>query len=163
MGLHRHTRVLRTMVLVHTLFSTSHVRTVESNPQLYALAPVASRPNTTRDTRAMWLLRTATGALRVGRAASPSSAILRRFLRSPFVTSSNGTSSVAGIVASQSPMRPSQDEVSRCAPAGLATMEDRGAVCRCREASVCAFGASRVEKSIRVRRAVRSWAALAIR
>ena len=53
-----------TIVLTHTPFSTSHVRTVESNPQLYALAPLGSRPKTTRETRAVWLLSTAVGALR---------------------------------------------------------------------------------------------------
>lgn len=46
-------RGARTIVPVHTAFSTSHVRTVESNPLLYALAPLASRPKTTRETRAV--------------------------------------------------------------------------------------------------------------
>ena len=119
----------RTIVLVHTPFSTSHVRTVESNPQLYALAPFASRPKTTRETRAVWLFSTAVGALRLGRAASLSSATLRRFFRSPFATASSaGTSSVSGIEESKRPMRPSHEEVRMCEPEEFEATEETGAV-----------------------------------
>ncbi len=160
-------RKQRTIVPVQTPFSTSHVRTVESNPQLYAYAP-PSRPNpkTTRETRAVWLLSTAAGALRFGRAASSlSSATLRRFfLSAPPVVSSAGTSSVSGIEVSQKPIRPSHDEVRMCDPDAFAATEERGAVWRCRDARVCAFeGPAEGERSMRVRRAVRSCDALAMR
>ena len=145
-------------MFVQTPFSTSHTLTVESNPQLYACSPFG--PKAAFDTRAVWLFSTLRGALRFGRDASSSTR--RRFLRS--VVSSAGTSSSSGMEVSQTPMSPSQEAVRRCVPAALAATEARGAVCRCRDATVLASADSEVAGRIKVvSRAVRSCEALATR
>ena len=148
----------RTIVFVQTPFSTSHTRTVESNPQLYACSPLGSK--TAFDTRAVWLFRTPKGALRFGRDASSSTR--RRFLRS--VGSSAGTSSSSGTEVSQTPMSPSQEAVRRCVPAALAATDASGAVCKWRDATVFDSAVSEFAEGVRVAsRAVRSCEALATR
>ena len=96
----------RTIVFTHTPDSTSHVRTVESNPQLYArwFDPGAK---SALDTRAVCDLRTVVGALRFPRPWSASLVVLRRFLRSEEETRSDvgATSSWVGMAVSQKPMR----------------------------------------------------------
>lgn len=119
--------MLLTIVDVQTLCSTSHVRIVESRPQLYAVFPALSRPKIARETRAVWLFSTASGAFLTG--LSPFSSTLRRFFlfASPEGCES-GTSSDAGIDVSQRPMRPSQDAVRTCLPLEFAATEETGDV-----------------------------------
>jgi hypothetical protein len=110
----------RTIVCVQTLFSTSHILMVESNPQLNATLPTPTpSPAFSKmalDTLAVCDFNTVMGALRFGLS---SSVALRRFLpRSLSSTWAAGTSSCGGIEVSQSPMRPSQDVVRRCDPVG---------------------------------------------
>ena len=66
---------------------------------------------------------------------------------------------------SQRPIRPSQDEVRRCEPEGLAETEETGAVCKWRDASVRDFDSEVPDpgRAMRVMRAVRSWDALPTR
>jgi len=92
---------------------------------------------------------TATGAFRFMVAG----AVLRRFfLSSP---RSRGTWWSFGIEVSQTPMRPSHEEVRRCEPDASVDIEDSGLVCRCKEATVDALGPS-APRDMRVRHAVRS-------
>lgn len=119
---------MRTIVSVQIPFSTSHVLTVESKPQLYAVFPFVA--NTALETRAVWDLSTVTGAFLLGRSAS--STTFRRFFRS--WTTGSGTSSVEGICVSQSPIRPSHEAVRRCDPDRLDETEETGPVCRWRDA-----------------------------
>lgn len=118
--------LLRTTVFVHTLLSTSHVRTVESKPALTAVLP--SLVKMAFDTLAVWLFSTAVDALRFG-CGSPAPSTLRRFFRSgPFVAESIGTSSASGIEESQRPIRPSWELVRRWDPAAFAVIDVNGPV-----------------------------------
>ncbi len=134
----------RTIVLVQTPFSVSHVRTVESNPALTAVL-LSDFTNIALDTRAVWLLRTFRGAFLFG-LVSWSSPTLRLFFLS--VPSSKATSSVVGIEVSQNPIRPSLEAVSKYEPDELEVIEVSGAVCKWREASVRAEAVGPVERVI---------------
>lgn len=149
-----------TIVCVQIPLSTSHVRTVESNPQLYATRP--SWENTAFDTRAVCDFRTVTGAFLL--ASTSSRATFLRFLRALSV-SSCGTSSVSGITVSQRPIKPSHDAVKRCDPDTFEAIDASGALCRWSEASgtAGAFFVWPGASERRVRRAVRSCEALATR
>lgn len=154
----------RTIVSTHTPNSASQVRTVESNPQLYArlFEPGAK---SALDTRAVWDLSTVVGALRFPRPWSASPAILRRFLRSEEEAKSNvgATSSWVGIVVSQRPIRWSQDAVRIWEPVWSDEMEVRGEVWRWSEARVWNDGEASGSSETRMREAVRSCEALATR
>lgn len=115
------------MVCVHTPFSVSHTRTVESKPQLYAVCAVWFSPNTTFETRAVCDLSTLIGAFRRG---FDSSSTFRRFFLSRPLFSGSGTSSVEGTVVSQRPIRPSQEDVRTCVPEEFEETDETGAVCR---------------------------------
>jgi hypothetical protein len=134
---------------VQTPFSTSQVRTVESQPQLTALP---SPSNVAFETLAVWLLRTFKGAFLL---TALSSVTLRRFFRST-PRFSRGTSSEVGTMVSQNPMSPSQEAVRRCVPAGEAVTLAIGAVCRWRLASGVVWARPGLERESRVSFAVRS-------
>lgn len=148
-------------VCVHTPLATSHVRRVPSKPALYAFSEEDEEveANMTAETRAVWPLSTASGALRI---AVSSVSILRRLLPGPEVgKDTKGASCVLGIAVSQNPMSVSHDAVRRCVPVGEAAMAERGAVCRCSDATDAAFDVEEMQK--RVRRAERSCEAVAKR
>jgi hypothetical protein len=118
-----------TIVCAQRPRSTSHVRTVESNPQLTAPPP---GENLTADTRAVCERSTAEGAFVF---TGPPSCTFRRFLRSGAATVSRGTSSVSGMLVDQSPMRPSQPAVRIFSPSRLDATSARGESCKCSAAS----------------------------
>jgi hypothetical protein len=96
---------MRTIVCEQRPRSTSHVRTVESNPQLTASFPPE---NATADTRAVCERSTAEGAFVL---TVPSSCTFRRFLRSGAAIVSGWTSSFSGMLVDHNPMSPSQSAV----------------------------------------------------
>ena len=107
----------------------SHVRMVESNPQLTASPP---GDDLTADTRAVCERSTAEGAFVL--TESPS-CTLRRFLRSGPATASSGTSSASGILVDHSPISPSQPAVRMCFPSRVDATSAMGASCKCNVAS----------------------------
>lgn len=145
-------------VCVHTPLSTSHVRTVESNPLLYAFCvPLTSY--IALETRAVCPFNTVIGAFRrtPGSVSSPPASLLRLVVR--IVSISRGTSSTVGMAVSHTPTRVSHEAVRRCVPEGEEEMEERGAVCVCNEA--IAFDVESEERGNWVRRAERSCEAVA--
>lgn len=118
-----------TIVCAQRPRSTSHVRTVESKPQLTAPPPEENR---TADTRAVCDCSTAEGAFVLTELPSCS---FRRFLRSGPATVSRGTSSVSGTFVDQSPTRPSQPAVKMFSPSRLDATSATGESCKCSVAS----------------------------
>ena len=102
--------------------STSHVRMVESNPQLTAFPPPGDDDLTT-DTCAVCERCTAEGSFVLPE--PPSSCTLRRFLRSGPVTVSSGTSSASGMLVDHSPMSQSQPAVRMYFPSRVDYVRDR--------------------------------------
>ena len=120
---------VRTIVCAQRPRSMSHVRMVESNPQLTASPP---GDDLTADTRAVCERSTAEGAFVL--TESPS-CTLRRFLRSGPATASSGTSSASGILVDHSPISPSQPAVRMCFPSRVDATSAMGASCKCNVAS----------------------------
>lgn len=127
-----------TIVCVQTPFSTSHKRTVESRPQLYAVFSLPTFPNTTRETLAVWDFSTVEGDFRLAFSAEsffpPFN--FRLFFLSRSLTGASGTSSDEGTRVSQRPIKVSQEEVSKCVPDELDAIEETDAVCKCNFARV---------------------------
>ena len=120
---------VRTIVCAQRPRSMSHVRMVESNPQLTA-SPLSD--DLTADTRAVCERSTIEGAFVL--TESPS-CTFRRFLRSGPTTASSGTSSVSGMFVDHSPMSPSQPAVRICLPPRVDATSAIGASCKCNVAS----------------------------
>jgi hypothetical protein len=120
---------VRTIVCAQRPRSMSHVRIVESNPQLTASPP---SDDLTADTRAVCERSTIEGAFVL--TESPS-CTFRRFLRSGPATASSGTSSVSGMLVDHSPMSPSQPAVRICFPSRVDATSAMGESCKCNVAS----------------------------
>ena len=125
---------VRTIVCVQRPRSTSHVRMVESNPQLTA-SPPSGDDDLTADTRAVCERSTVEGAFVLTEPPSSWPCTLRRFLRSGPVTASSGTSSASGMLVDHSPMSPSQPAVRMCFPSRVDATSAIGASCKCNVAS----------------------------
>ena len=123
---------VRTIVCAQRPRSTSHVRMVESNPQLTASPPMGDE-DLTAETRAVCERSTAEGAFVL--IEPPPSCTFRRFLRSGPAATSSGTSSASGMPVDHSPMSPSQPAVRMCFPSRVDATSAIGASCKCNVAS----------------------------